>query len=164
MKTSKKSKNSILSQNRFSKTHRRCKLLHTVSKLSRYTSKPNDDHWKGIIRVLRFLRYTRDYGLHYTRYPIILEGYCDAIWISNAKNSKSTIEYVFTLTGAAVSWKSSKQTVIARSTMESEFIALDKSGEEVEWLRRFIEDILRWPKHVPTISIYCDSQSATSKT
>ena len=127
-------------------------------------SNPNDDHWKGFIRVLRFLRYTRDYGLHYTRYPIILEGYCDAIWISNAKNSKSTTEYVFTLTGAAVSWKSSKQTVIAPSTMESEFIALDKSGEEVEWLRRFIEDILRWPKHVPAISIYCDSQSATSKT
>ena len=160
----KTSKNSILSQNRFSKTHPRCKLLHTVSKLSRYTSNPNDDHWKGIIRVLRFLTYTRDYGLHYTRYPTILEGYCDVIWISDAKNSKSTTRYVFTLAGTAVSWKSSKQTVIAWSTMESEFIAWDKSGEEVEWLRRFIEDILRWPKHVPTISIYCDSQSATSKT
>ena len=37
--------------------------------------------------------------------------------------------------GEVVSWKSSKQTVIARSTMESEFIALDKCGEEAEWLR-----------------------------
>ena len=37
---------------------------------------------------------------------------------------------VFTLSGAAISWKSSKQTCIARSTMESEFIALDKAGEE----------------------------------
>ena len=126
-------------------------------------SNPNDDHWKGFIRVLRFLRYTRDYGLHYTRYPIILEGYCDAIWISNAKNSKSTIEYVFTLTGAAVSWKSSKQTVIARSTMESEFIALDKSVQEVEWLCHFIEDIPRWSKSVPIISIHCDSQSTINK-
>ncbi|XP_022891625.1 uncharacterized protein LOC111406426 [Olea europaea var. sylvestris] len=45
---------------------------------------------------------------------------------------------------AAISWKSSKQTVIARSTMESEFIALEKSGEEAEWLRNLLEDILRW--------------------
>ena len=32
-------------------------IAYTVSKLSRYTSTPNDDHWKGIIRVLRYLRY-----------------------------------------------------------------------------------------------------------
>ena len=128
-------------------------IAYTVSKLSRYTSNPNDDHWKGIIRVLRYLRYTRDYGLHYTRYPVVLEGYFDENWISDAKNSKSTNGYVFTLVGTTVSWKSSKQTVIARSIMESEFIALDKSGKEAEWLIHFIEDIPRWPKLVPVISI-----------
>ena len=52
----------------------RLDIAYTVSKLSRYTSNPNDDHWKGIKRVLRYLRYTRDYGLHYTRYLAILEG------------------------------------------------------------------------------------------
>ena len=50
---------------------------------------------------------------------------------------------VFTLGGAVVSWKSSKQIVIARSTMKIEFIALDKCGEEAEWLRHFLEDIPR---------------------
>ena len=45
---------------------------------------------------------------------------------------------MFTLAGAAVSWRSSKQTVIVRSIMESEFIALDKCGEEAEWLRNFL--------------------------
>ncbi|GKB19899.1 hypothetical protein Tco_0853822 [Tanacetum coccineum] len=39
---------------------------------------------------------------------------------------------LFTLGGVAISWKSSKQTVIAKSTMESEFIALDKCEEEAE--------------------------------
>ena len=53
-------------------------IAYTFSKLSRYTSNPNDDHWKGIIRVLRYLRYTCDYGLHYNRYQAVLEGYCDA--------------------------------------------------------------------------------------
>ena len=89
--------------------------------------------------------------------------YSDANWISNDKDSKSLSGYVFTLGGAAVSWKSSKQMVIARSTMEYEFIALDKCGEEAEWLRHFLEDIQRWPKPVPPICIHCDSQSAIGR-
>ena len=79
------------------------------------------------------------------------------------KDTKSTSGYVFTLGGAAVSWKSSKQTCIAKSIMEYEFIALDKTGEEAEWLRQFLEDIPIWPKPVPTICIHCDSQSAIGR-
>ncbi|XP_031127506.1 secreted RxLR effector protein 161-like [Ipomoea triloba] len=106
-------------------------IAFAVSKLSRYTSNPGDMHWKAIVRVMRYLRDTRNYALHYTGYPAVLEGYSDANWISDIKDSKSTSGYVFTLAGAAVAWKSSKQTVIARSTMESELIALDKCCEEV---------------------------------
>lgn len=135
-------------------------LAYAVSRLSRYTSNPSVQHWKAIIRVLRYIRYTRDYGLHYTNHPAVIEGYTDANWISDMKDSKSTSGYVFLLGGAAISWKSSKQTVIARSTMESEFIALDKSGEEAEWLRQFVEDIPQWPKPLSAICIHCDSESA----
>ena len=138
-------------------------IAYAVSKLSRYTHNPSGDHWQAIIRVLRYLRYTQNYGLHYTRYPAVLEGYSDANWISDSKDSKSTSGYVFTVGGAAVSWKSSKQTCIARSTMESEFIALDKAGEEAEWLRQFLEDIPVWPKPVSAICIHCDSQSAIGR-
>ena len=138
-------------------------IAYSVSKLSRFTSNPGENHWKAIVRVLRYLRYTKDYGLHYTNYPGVVEGYCDANWISDSKDSKSTSGYVFTIGSAAVSWKSSKQTCIARSTMEAEFIALDKAGEEAEWLRNFLEDIPNWPKPVPPICIHCDSQSAIGR-
>ena len=78
-------------------------IAYSVSKLSRYTSNPGVDHWKAIIRVLRYLRYTQNYGLHYTRYLVVLEGYSDANWISDMKDTKSTSGYVFTHGGAAVS-------------------------------------------------------------
>ncbi|KAL0344980.1 UNVERIFIED_CONTAM: Retrovirus-related Pol polyprotein from transposon TNT 1-94 [Sesamum radiatum] len=138
-------------------------IAYAVNKLSRFTSNPSKNHWKGLIRVLRYLKYTSNYGLHYTRYPAVLEGYSDANWISDSKDTKSTSGYVFTIGGGAVSWKSSKQTCIARSTMESEFIALDKAGEEAEWLRNFLEDIPCWTKPVPAIMIHCDSQSAIGR-
>ena len=78
-------------------------LAYIVSKLRRYTSNPGTDHWKAIVRVLTYLRYTRNYGLHYTRYPEVLEGFSDANWISDVKYSKSTNGYMFTLAGTAVS-------------------------------------------------------------
>ncbi|KAL6335793.1 hypothetical protein AAG906_039556 [Vitis piasezkii] len=116
-----------------------------------------------IIRILKYLQFTRDYGLHYTRYLVVLEGYNGANWISNVKDSTYTSGYVFTLGDATVSWKSSKQMVIARSTMEYEFVTLDKHGKEVEWLHHFLEDITRWPKQVPPICMHCDSQSSTEQ-
>ena len=70
---------------------------------------------------------------------------------------------MFTLGGAAVSWKFSKQTMIARSTMESELIALDKCGEEAEWLHHFLEDIPSWTKLMPPICIHMDSQAAIGR-
>ena len=78
-------------------------IAYDVSKLSRYTSNHREDHWKAIIRVLRYLRFTRDHGLNFTRYLAVLKGYCDANWISDTKDSYSSSGYVFTLGGAAVS-------------------------------------------------------------
>lgn len=138
-------------------------LAYTVSRLSRYSSNPGRDHWFALVRVLRYLKHTMHYGLHYTKYPPILEGFCDANWISNLSDSKSTSGYVFTLGGAAVSWKSCKQTVNTRSTMEAEFVALDKAAEEAEWLRGFLEGIPWVTKPVSAICVYCDNMAAITR-
>nr|GEU50654.1 zinc finger, CCHC-type [Tanacetum cinerariifolium] len=114
-------------------TGTRSDLAYAVSRLSRYTSNPSVAHWKAMTRI------------------------------SDIKDSGSTSGYMFTLGGAVISWKYSKQTVIAKSTMESEFIALDKCRKEAEWLRQFVEDIPRWPKPVTAISIHYDSQSAIGR-
>ncbi|CAM8953940.1 unnamed protein product [Rhodiola kirilowii] len=137
-------------------------IAYSVSRLAQYTSNLGSKHWKAFVRVLNYLRFTRSYGLHYTRYPEVIEGYTDASWISDIQDSKATSGYVFTLGGAAVSWKSSKQTLITRSTMEAEFMALDKCGEEAERLRNFVEDI-GWKTPVPPICLYCDNQSTIGR-
>jgi len=113
----------------------RLDIAYAVSKLSRYISNPNDDHWTALLWVVDSLSKIGEYALKYRKYPLILEGYNDANWIADSDESKSTSGYVFTPKSAMVSWKSFKQTCIARSTMEWEFIALGKAGEEAEWFR-----------------------------
>nr|GEX22243.1 retrotransposon protein, putative, Ty1-copia subclass [Tanacetum cinerariifolium] len=94
---------------------------------------------------------------------LVLEGCYDANWISNHIEGKSTSGYVFTLGGVVVSWKSSKQTINTRSTMEAEFLTLDKVAEEAEWLRSFLESIPLWPKLVTIVCIHYDSMDALTR-
>nr|GEZ84025.1 zinc finger, CCHC-type [Tanacetum cinerariifolium] len=54
-------------------TSSRPDLAYAVSRLSRYTSNPSKAHWKAITMVLHYLRYNRDYGLHYYRHPAVIE-------------------------------------------------------------------------------------------
>ena len=71
-------------------------------------------------RVLGYLDDIQNYAMHYKKDPAVLEGYSDANWIIGSTETISTSGYVFTIGGGEISWKSSKQTCIARSTMESE--------------------------------------------
>ena len=80
--------------------------------------------------------------------------------MSDNDEISSTSGYVFTLCGATISWKSAKQSVIARSTMESELIALDLAGQEAEWIRSLMTDIPLWGRPSPPVLIHCDSQAA----
>jgi hypothetical protein len=53
-------------------------ISYAVSKLSRFTSNPGDDHWKALKQVLRYMRGTTSFGIHYSGYPPVPEGYSDS--------------------------------------------------------------------------------------
>ena len=119
---------------------------------------PGDDHWHALERVMRYLKGTMSYGLHYTGYPRGLEGYSDSNWISDADETKATSGYLSTLGGGTVSWKSCKQTILTRSTMEAELAALDTATVEAEWLRELLMDLHVVEKPIPAILMKCDTQ------
>ncbi|KAM3288141.1 secreted RxLR effector protein like [Capsicum chacoense] len=116
---------------------------------------------QGLTSQLITLKSVKMFNVY--KYPAVLEGYSDTNWITGLNEVKSLSGYVFTIGGGAVSWKSSKVTYIARYTMESEFIALDKAGEEAEWLQNFLKDISYYPKPLAPECIHCDSQAALGR-
>ena len=107
-------------------------ISFAVSKLSRFVSNPGDEHWKALERVMCYLKGTTSYGIHYSGYPKVLEGYSDSNWTFDPDEIKVTSGYVLTLGGGAVFWKSCKQTILTRSTMEAELTALDTATVEAE--------------------------------
>ncbi|XP_060200797.1 secreted RxLR effector protein 161-like [Lycium barbarum] len=135
-------------------------IAYVVSRLGRYTHNPSREHWNALHRLLRYLRGTMDWCLHFNKFPAVLEGFCDANWVTDNDEVGSTSGYVFTLGAGAISWKSSKQTCIARSTMEYEFIALELVGQEVKWLRNLLADVPLWGRQASPVSLHCDLQAA----
>jgi hypothetical protein len=107
-------------------------ISFAMSKLSWFTSNPGDGHWRVLERVMHYLVGIMDYKIHYFGYPAVLEGYNDANWISDVDELYATSGYVFTLGGAAVSWRSCKQTILTRSNMEAELAALDVATVKVD--------------------------------
>jgi hypothetical protein len=97
------------------------------------------------------------YGIRYTAHPKVLEGYCDANWISDIDELYATSGYVFLLGGDAASWKSCKQTVLTKSTMDAAVTTLHTARSEVEWLRDLPMDIPVVEKPIPAISMNYDN-------
>jgi hypothetical protein len=99
-------------------------LAFVTGMLGRFQSNPGLDHWKAAKKVLHYMQGTKDYMLTYRRSDNLeVFGYSGADYAGCVDSKKSTSGYIFTLAGGAISWKSSKQTVTASSTMQAEYIA-----------------------------------------
>ena len=154
---------SIIGSLRYATDCTRPDIAYAVGVLCRFTSRPGNEHWRALERVMRYLKRTMNLGLHYGKFPAVLEGYSDADWNTLSDDSKATSGYIFSIAGGAISWKSKKQTILAQSTMESEMIALATASEEADWLRSLLSDTPLWEKPVPAVLIHCDSTAAIAK-
>jgi hypothetical protein len=106
--------------------------------------------------VLRYLRGTVGYGLRYaSSVDLSLQGYVDANWAGSTVEWKSTSDCCFTLGFSMVSLCSRKQSYVALSTAEVEYIVLSVVVHEAVWLRKLLTYFFDHEMD-PTI-IYCDN-------
>ena len=136
-------------------------LAHAVNILSQHMAKPNNEHWSAAKRVLRYVKGTLDVGIIFQKSETFeLVGYSDADWAGDVDSRKSTSGYVFLLGGNVISWASKKQSVVALSTTEAEYIALCSATQEAIWLRRLLASVGQ-QQNSPT-TIYEDNEGAIS--
>ena len=117
-------------------------IAFAVNKAAQFNSNPTTTHWQMVKRIIRYLVGTPKLGLLF--YPDAqkeLLGYSDSDYAGDVNDRKSTSAYVFLKSGAPISWKSKKQTVVAQSTAEAEYVALAAAAQEAVWLRRLLEDL-----------------------
>lgn len=137
-------------------------ITFAVNKLSRFSSNPGRKHWEAVKHLLRFLKGSKSHKLNYlgraSRGTLPrLVGYVDADHGSETTDRKSVTGYGFIAGHGAVSWNSKKQTTVALSSCEAEFVALSSICQEAKWWNGFIRELGH--QEVP-VEIFCDNQSA----
>ena len=112
-------------------------LSFAVLLLSQHCASPLPRHFAAARRVLRYLKGTRDLRLHYggSSASLSLSGLSDADWAGDKSSRASTSAFVWSLAGGPVSWSSKKQSCIALSTAEAEYVALTRAVQEGIWIR-----------------------------
>jgi hypothetical protein len=145
----------------YAQTCTRPDISFAVGMLGRYQSNPGMDHWKAAKKVMRYLQGTKDFMLTFRRSDSLeVTGYSDSDFAGCIDSRKSTFGYLFMLAGGAISWKSAKQTIIASSTMEAEFVACFEATVHGLWLRNFISGLGIVNSVSKPLRIYCDNSAA----
>ncbi|KAD4385964.1 hypothetical protein E3N88_26133 [Mikania micrantha] len=114
-----------------------------LSITSRYQQNPGESHWAAVKNILKYLRRTKDMFLIYggMEEELTVRCYTDASFQTDRDDSRSQSGYVFTLNGGAITWRSSKQSVVAQSTTKSENIAASEAAKEAAWMKKFMTDL-----------------------
>jgi hypothetical protein len=136
-------------------------LAFTVASLGRHAATPGDKHQCALNQAFQYLHGTSDWKLVFCQgvpNGLELHGYADADWASDTSDRKSTSGFVFLLAGGTVSWSSKKQSSVALSSTEAEYIAGAHAAKEVVWLRRLLSELSLAPS--ATTTLFMDNQSA----
>ncbi|KAH9699250.1 hypothetical protein KPL71_024275 [Citrus sinensis] len=137
----------------------RPEIAHSVHKLSQYVSAPTMQHLMACKRVLKYLKETQDYGLKFVKDgDMKITSFIDADWGSDLDDRKSIGVYCVYLGNNLISWSSKKQTVVTKSSTESEYRALASAASEIAWLKSLFLEMGVCCVERPTV--WCDNMSA----
>uniref|UniRef100_A0A2N9FV09 Integrase catalytic domain-containing protein n=1 Tax=Fagus sylvatica TaxID=28930 RepID=A0A2N9FV09_FAGSY len=134
-------------------------ISYAVSIVSQFMTNPRVPHMNAVIRILKYLKNAPGRGLFYrSSGHLRIEGYTDADWAGSPSDRKSTTGYCTFIGGNLVTWRSKKQSVVARSSAEAEYRAMAHTTCELTWLRTVLQEFGLLTQG-PT-PLYCDNQAA----
>ena len=135
-------------------------LVFSIVKLSQHCQNPSKNHWTAVKSLLRQVSGTHDFGILFDgTQSTEIPGFSEADWAGCKTTRNSTSGADFLIAGGAVSWRSKKQTCVATSKCEAEYIASSDATKEAIWLSRLVAD-LTLPTQLRIVDICEDNDGA----
>ncbi|RVW39576.1 Retrovirus-related Pol polyprotein from transposon RE1 [Vitis vinifera] len=127
-------------------SHTRPNIAYAVGVISQFMHNPKETHLQLVHTILHYLKSSPRKGILFKKgTELTLEAYTDADYAGSMVNTRSTLGYCTFIGGNLVTWRSKKQTVVARSSTESEFRAMAHGVCELLWLKIILDDFkVRW--------------------
>ena len=116
-------------------------IMFAVCACARYQVTPKESHLHAVKRIFRYLRHQPKLGLWYPKdSPFELEAYSDSDYAGASFDRKSTTGGCQFLGSRLVSWQCKKQTVVANSSTEAEYVAASSCCGQVLWMQNQLLD------------------------
>lgn len=132
-------------------------ISFSVNYYSRYQDKNVSEVWKGLKRLMRYLKGTADVILKFERKTVDLEMTCyvDSDWGGDLQDRKSVSGYLIKVFGNTVLWVTRKQNCVSLSSTEAELVALCSAVQDCLYFKRLLQDL---GIHFDRFKVYEDNQ------
>lgn len=119
-------------------------VSHVVSILSKFLEEPSTTHWNAAKRVLKHIKETLNVGITYDgngNQKNQLIAFSDSDYASCPDTRESTSGIVLMLNTGPVIWSSRKQSIVATSITDAEYVAICEAAKEVVWIRGLLGEL-----------------------
>jgi hypothetical protein len=131
-------------------------IAFAVNKASRKCENPTISDWNKIINILKYINSTKEFKIEYNGKGELV-AYTDSDFAGCLEDRKSTSGGIILMGTSPICWLSKKQTSVATSTAEAEYISTSENIKKILWIRNIIKEILnKWI----TVKIYTDNQAS----
>jgi hypothetical protein len=132
-------------------------IAFPVTILLQFMHNPRHTHWEVVKDVIQYLKGTAEFKLTLGGTSAGLEAYVDADWASQPHRHLMS-GYTILLHSSPVTWSARKQSIIALSTTEVEYIALTAITREVLYVQALIAEL--YEHIISPLPLYCNNQGA----
>ena len=133
---------SVIGSLQFLSTYTRPDIAFPAGYLARKNSALKLRHWKAVKHALRYLRGAMDLSIEFTSSGgLRLVAFSDADWAGDRSDRKSTTGTVIKIAGGLIFWRSAKQTGVALSTTEAEYIAVSETAKKLVAIRGILMEL-----------------------
>ncbi|GJZ30854.1 putative ribonuclease H-like domain-containing protein [Tanacetum coccineum] len=132
-------------------------IMFAVSACSRNQVTPTTSNLEAVKKIFKYLKGQPKLGLWYPREsPFVLEAYSDSDYAGANKDRKSTTGGCQFLGRRLISWQCKKQTIVATSSTEAEYVAAANCCGQVLWIQN---QLLDYGYNFMNTKIFIDNQS-----
>lgn len=133
-------------------------IAFAVNNVSRFNNSHTQIHWTAVKRIFRYIKGTINFKLCFSRDGSgNMDCYSDSDWASDPDKRRSCTGHLIRMSNGAITWASKRQSTVALSSTEAEYMAISSALCDVIWVKQMGDELdSDFQRNIP---LYCDNQS-----
>jgi histone deacetylase 1/2 len=127
-------------------------LSYAINRVFQFLHAPRDSHMADVKRILRYLRHTVKFGLHFWSNPsTVLAAFSNVDWARSPDDRQSTGGHAIFFEPNLIVWSARKQATISRSSAEAQYKAVANGTAKIIWVQSLLRELGGFQSRPPVL-------------